>query len=61
VESGGVSGGVEVKLTEVTFCPSNNSVCDAYEKDEDLFRSYNNDVFSCLFLGSVSNNITKLQ
>jgi hypothetical protein len=61
VESGGVSGGVEVKLTEVTFCPSNNSVCDAYEKDEDLFRSYNNDVFSCLFLGSVSNNITKIE
>jgi hypothetical protein len=54
------SGSVEVKLTEVTFCPSNNSVCDAYEKDEDLFRSYNNDVFSCLFLGNVSNNITKI-
>jgi hypothetical protein len=55
------SGGVEVKLTEVTFCPSNNSICDAYEKDEDLFRSYNNDVFSCLFLGSASNNITKIE
>jgi hypothetical protein len=57
-----VSGGfVEPKLLEVTFCPANNSICDAYEKDEDLFRSYNNDVFSCLFLGNVSNNITKLQ
>lgn len=49
------------KLTEVTFCPANNAVCDAYERDEDLYRSYNNDVFNCLFRSVVSENIIQLQ
>lgn len=51
---------VEPKLTEVTFCPVNNSVSDAYERDENLYRNYNNDVFCCLFLGETSDNITKV-
>ena len=51
---------VEPKLTEVTFCPVNNAVSDAYERDEELYRTYNNDVFRCLFLGETSDNITPL-
>jgi hypothetical protein len=49
------------KLTEVTFCPANNAVCDAYVRDEELYRSYNKDIFECLFLGLVSSNILRLQ
>ena len=51
---------VEPKLTEVTFCPANNAICDAYERDDDLYRSYLNDIFNCLFRGEVSPNLTKL-
>jgi hypothetical protein len=54
------SGGIEPKLTEVSFCPSNNAICDAYERDDRDFRNYNTDVFNCLFLGKVSDNITRL-
>jgi hypothetical protein len=50
------SGGVEVKLTEVTFCPANNAVCAAYEKDEELYRNYNSDIFNCMFRGVVSDS-----
>jgi hypothetical protein len=53
--------GVEPKLTEVTFCPANNAMSDAYERDEDLYRHYSTDVFKCLFLGKVAESITKLQ
>jgi hypothetical protein len=52
---------VSAKLTEVTFCPANNAVCEAYERDEDLYRNYNNDVFGCLFLEQHADSITKLQ
>jgi hypothetical protein len=52
---------IEPKLTEVTFCPSNNAICDAYEKDEQLYREYNTDVFNCLFLGQCSDSIIQLQ
>ena len=55
------SGCVEPKLTEVSFCPANNAMCDAYERDEDDFQNYNTDVFRCLFTGEVSNRITRLQ
>ena len=51
---------VEPKLTEVTFCPVNNAVSDAYERDDDLYRNYNNDVFRCLYLGETSDSITPL-
>jgi hypothetical protein len=54
-------GGVRPKLTEVTFCPANNATCDAYERDDDLYRSYLNDVFNCMFRGVASQNLTKLQ
>lgn len=56
-----IEDGVEPKLTEVTFCPSNNAMSDAYERDEDLYRHYNTDVFQCLFLGKVAESITRLQ
>lgn len=49
------------KLTEVTFCPANNAICDAYVRDEELYRTYNRDIFECLFVGIVSPNITQLQ
>jgi Tubulin-tyrosine ligase family len=49
------------KLTEVTFCPANNAICEAYVRDENLYRSYNKDIFECLFLGLVSSNILRLQ
>jgi hypothetical protein len=52
---------VTPKLTEVTFCPANNAVCEAYVRDENLYRSYNKDIFECLFLGIVSPNIIQLQ
>jgi hypothetical protein len=52
---------VEVKLTEVTFCPANNAVCDAYEHDEELYQTFNTDVFDCLFRNQVSERITRLQ
>jgi hypothetical protein len=52
---------IEPKLTEVTFCPSNNAICDAYEKDELLYREYNTDIFNCLFLGKCSDSIIQLQ
>lgn len=48
------------KLTEVTFCPANNALCDAYVRDEDLERSYNKDIFECLFLNKVSNSLQRL-
>jgi hypothetical protein len=54
------SGSIQPKLTEVSFCPANNAVCDAYERDEKLYREYNNDVFNCLFLNKCSNNIATL-
>ena len=53
--------GIEPKLTEVTFCPSNNAICDAYQREEDLYRNYNTDIFKCVFLGQVSENIVHLQ
>ena len=49
------------KLTEVTFCPANNAICDAYVRDDDLYRTYNKDIFECLFLGIVSSTMTRLQ
>jgi Tubulin-tyrosine ligase family len=49
------------KLTEVTFCPANNAVCDAYERNEELYRSYNKDIFELLFLGIKSERIIQLQ
>jgi hypothetical protein len=52
--------GIEPKLTEVTFCPSNNAVCDAYQREEDLYRNYNTDVFKCLFLGQMGDSIVQL-
>lgn len=60
-EDGNGSSTIVPKLTEVTFCPANNAICDAYERDDELYRSYNNDVFNCMFLGKVSKNITRLQ
>ena len=55
------SGCVEPKLTEVSFCPANNAMCDAYERNDDDFRNYNTDVFRCMFMGEVPNSITRLQ
>jgi hypothetical protein len=52
--------GIEPKLTEVTFCPSNNAVCDAYQREEDLYRNYNTDVFKCVFLGQMADSIVQL-
>jgi hypothetical protein len=49
------------KLTEVTFCPANNAVCDAYARKESLHQNYNKEIFECLFLGKVSENIIRLQ
>ena len=49
------------KLTEVTFCPANNAICDAYVRDDELYRSYNREIFECLFVSIVSNNISRLQ
>jgi hypothetical protein len=49
------------KLTEVTFCPANNAICDAYVRDEQLYRYYNKEIFECLFVDIVSKNITRLQ
>jgi hypothetical protein len=54
------TGEIEPRLTEVTFCPSSNAICDAYERDDDLFNNYNTDVFDCLFRGIVSENLTRL-
>ena len=53
--------GIEPKLTEVTFCPANNAICDAYQRDEDLYRNYNTDIFKCAFLGQVSDSVVYLQ
>jgi hypothetical protein len=55
------SGCVEPKLTEVSFCPANNAMCDAYERDDADYRNYTTDVFNCLFLGELSNRITRIQ
>ena len=55
------TGGVEPNLTEVTFWPANNYICNAYERDEELYLLYANGVFSCLFLGEDSKNIIQLQ
>lgn len=52
---------VTPKLLEVTFCPANNAICDAYERDEHLYKSYNKDIFEALFLGIISDSITQLQ
>lgn len=52
---------ITVKLTEVTFCPANNAVCDAYERDPELYRTYNTDMFDCLFRNVVSDRIVRLQ
>ncbi|GKY92534.1 hypothetical protein MPSEU_000223700 [Mayamaea pseudoterrestris] len=52
---------ITVKLTEVTFCPANNAVCDAYEHDEELYRTYNTDVFDCMFRNEISDRIIRLQ
>jgi hypothetical protein len=49
------------KLTEVTFCPANNAVCDAYARKDRLHQNYNKEIFECLFLGKVSENIIRLQ
>jgi Tubulin-tyrosine ligase family len=56
-------GGIVVtpKLTEVTFCPANNAICEAYVQDDDVTRSFNKDVFECLFLGLESPNLQRLQ
>lgn len=51
---------IEVKLTEVTFCPANNAICDAYERDDEVYRTYNTDVFDCLFRGVCSERIVEL-
>ena len=55
------SGDVEPKLTEISFCPANNAVGDNHERDEELYRNYNNDIFKCMFLNECSDTITKLQ
>lgn len=52
---------IEPTLTEVTFCPANNAVCDAYERDDNLYRAYNTEVFDCLFRNVVSSNFTPLK
>jgi len=52
--------GVLVRLTEVAFCPSNNAICDSYERDEQLYRDYNTEVFECLFLGTVADSLSRL-
>jgi hypothetical protein len=52
---------IEPMLTEVTFCPANNAVCDAYERDDNLYRAYNTEVFDCLFRNVVSSNFTPLK
>lgn len=52
---------VNPKLTEVTFCPANTPASEAYERDEHLYRNFNNDVFRCLFLGEVNHEtITRI-
>jgi hypothetical protein len=54
------TGEIEPRLTEVTFCPSSNAICDAYERDDDLFKNFSTEVFDCLFRGIVSDNLTRL-
>jgi Tubulin-tyrosine ligase family len=55
------SEGIEPKLTEVSFCPANNAICIAYERDENDYKNYNTDIFSCLFLGELPDSIVQLQ
>ncbi|KAL7574995.1 hypothetical protein ACA910_010813 [Epithemia clementina (nom. ined.)] len=56
LESERGSVGTEPKLTEVTFCPANNAICDAYERDDQLYKSYNTELFDCMFRGRLSEN-----
>lgn len=51
---------IEPKLTEVTFCPANNAICNAYERDDQLYRSYNTELLDCMFRGIVSDNWVRL-
>jgi hypothetical protein len=54
-------GSIEPKLTEVSFCPANTTLCNDYEIDEGLRKSFCTDVFNCLFRGEVSERIDKIQ
>jgi hypothetical protein len=40
------------------FFAIDNAICDGYERDEELYKSYNTEVFDCLFRSVVSENIT---
>jgi len=52
---------IEPKLTEVSFCPSNNALAiEAYEKDQELFDNFSNNLFECLVCGITSPNMTQL-
>jgi len=54
-------GCITPKLTEVTFCPSNNTICSSYENDEVIRQNYCSDIFDCLFRGDVSDRIVRIQ
>jgi hypothetical protein len=51
------SEGVQPKLLEVTFVPSNSAVNSLFSKQ---YPSYVNDVFGVLFLGEENPNLTRL-
>lgn len=53
-------GSIEPKLTEVSFCPSNLAISKEYERSDVDYRNYLTDVFKCLILNEVSDNLTKL-
>jgi hypothetical protein len=42
------------------FATEDNAICEGYERDEELYKSYNTEVFDCLFRSIVSANITVL-
>jgi hypothetical protein len=48
------------KLTEVTFCPANNAICEAYERNEELYQSFINDIFNALYLNQLAESIIPL-
>lgn len=48
---------IQPKLLEVSFCPANNNLDPAYTTN---YPDYTSDIFDCLFLNRVSQNITQL-
>ena len=57
-DSGNGESAVVPKLTEVTFCPTNNAVGNTHDTVRKCFTT---DVFNCLYRGVTSDRIIKLQ